>query len=424
MTEPGGWNTPDGWGGPTQPPAPVGQPTAPASGQPAPPDGQPAPPYGQPAPPYGQPAPPYGQQWGQPAPPDGQQQWGQPAPQYGQQQWGQPAPPYGQQQWGQPQWGQQQWGYQAPKPGVVPLRPLGLGELLDGAVAIVRRYPRPTLGLSAIIALVTTLANIALLAFAFRPFFELDEAAIEACDTDAVLGALGPAAVGSAVTVLLAVLGGTLMTGAITAVVGKAVLGEPLTFAETWKQVRRQFPRLLALALLVILICTGILLLGVAIGAAMIAISGWLAFIGVPVILASIGAALYVFYRLALAPCVMVLERAGVLPSMRRSGVLVKGDWWRVFGILLLTALISGIVGQIIQVPFAFAGTGGIGGVVDPGDELFGVRYLTMTALGQGLAATLITPFSAGVLALLYVDRRMRAEGLDVALAAAAHDRP
>lgn len=368
MSEPGGWNTPDGWGGPTQP----------GRRQPAAPGGQPH------------------------------------APAYGQQQWGQPAPPAG----------QQQWGYQAPKPGVVPLRPLGLGELLDGAVAIVRRYPRPTLGLGAIVALLTTLANIALVAFAFRPFLELDEAAIEAGDTDAILGALGPALVGFTVTALLTVVGGTLMTGAIAAVVGKAVLGVPLSFGETWKQVRGQFPRLLALALLVIVICTGIMLIGVVIGVAMIAVSGWLALAGVPLILVAVAAALYVYYRLALAPCVMVLEQAGVFPSMRRSGILVKGDWWRVFGILLLTAFIAGIVGQIFQVPFAFLGTGDFSGVVDPGAELFGVRYLTLTALGQGLAATLITPFSAGVLALLYVDRRMRAEGLDVALAAASHARP
>ncbi len=382
MSEPGSWNAPDGWGGPTQPPPPGGQ---------APPSA-----YGQPAPPYGQPAPPYGQA----------------------------APPYGQQPYGQQPYPQQPWGYQALKPGVVPLRPLGLGELLDGAVAIVRRYPRPTLGLAAIIALVSTLVDIALLTVAFRPFLELDQAAIDAGDTDALLGALGPAAAGAVVTVVLAVLGGTIMTGAITAVVGKAVLGEPLTFGETWKQVRGQLPRLLALAVLIVLLCSGLVVLCVAVGVGLIAVNGWLGLIGVPLILASMAAALYLYYRLALAPCVMVLERAGILSSMRRSGVLVKGDWWRVFGILLLTGIIAAIVSQIVQAPFQILGTGGFSGLVDPGDELLGFRYLTLLALGQGLAATLITPFSAGVLALLYVDRRMRAEGLDVALAAAAHARP
>ena len=36
--------------------------------------------------------------------------------------------------------------------------------------------------------------------------------------------------------------------------------------------------------------------------------------------------------------------------------------------------------------------------------------------VGAGLASVLVAPFSSGVMALLYVDRRMRAEGLDVAL--------
>ena len=49
-----------------------------------------------------------------------------------------------------------------PQPGVVPLRPLALGELLDGAIKIIRRYPRPTLGLSAAIAAVVTVLNVGL----------------------------------------------------------------------------------------------------------------------------------------------------------------------------------------------------------------------------------------------------------------------
>ena len=36
----------------------------------------------------------------------------------------------------------------APKPGIVPLRPLGVGEILDGAFTSMRRYPKATLGLS------------------------------------------------------------------------------------------------------------------------------------------------------------------------------------------------------------------------------------------------------------------------------------
>jgi hypothetical protein len=67
------------------------------------------------------------------------------------------------------------------KPGVVPLRPLALGELLDGAVGVLRGYPRPTLGMSAVVAVVATLANVVLLLTVFRPFLDVDAvAALEA----------------------------------------------------------------------------------------------------------------------------------------------------------------------------------------------------------------------------------------------------
>jgi hypothetical protein len=121
--------------------------------------------------------------------------------------------------------------------------------------------------------------------------------------------------------------------------------------------------------------------------------------------------------RLSLAPCALVLEKIGVRESLRRSWALVKGDWWRVFGISLLTMVIAGFVTLLIQLPFELLG-GGLNG------DALAARALIFSAIGGIVASTLIQPFSAGVRALLYVDRRMRAEGLDVALAAAATGRP
>ena len=43
----------------------------------------------------------------------------------------------------------------APKPGVIPLRPLGLGEILDGSFATIRRNPKATLGIAAIVMTVS-----------------------------------------------------------------------------------------------------------------------------------------------------------------------------------------------------------------------------------------------------------------------------
>lgn len=363
-TTPDGWSTPAGWGGPAEP-------SSPAHGAPADLTGT-----GQPAPAYG-PPPPAGGSWG--------------------------ARP------------------SELKPGVVPLRPLGLGEVLDGAVGVIRRYPRPALGLSAIVAVVTTLLNVVLLVTAFQPVLQLDPSSFDDGDTAALEGALGGAFAGGALSIVLTLLAGAVLTGAITAVVGKAVLGAPLSFGDVWTQVRPLLLKLVGLAVLVLVVVYGVFLLGIAVAVGLFAVGGAVfGFIAIPVVLVAAALAVYLYIRFALAPCVLVLERTSIRTSLRRSGVLVKGDWWRVLGILLLTFVIGTFVSQIVQLPFAVLGAGSPGGLVDPDAGAFGTRELVASAIGGGLASTIIAPFTAGVRALLYVDRRMRAEGLDVALAAAA----
>lgn len=85
--------------------------------------------------------------------------------------------PSGQPQWGQnqqqPQWGQQPgWpvpppggfhGYQAPpKPGIIPLRPLGLGEILDGAFQACRRNPLSTFGTAILFQVIVAVLTVLL----------------------------------------------------------------------------------------------------------------------------------------------------------------------------------------------------------------------------------------------------------------------
>jgi hypothetical protein len=375
MSEPGGWSTPDGWG-------------APASSTPA---GQQA----------------HGQEYGQPGPQG-----------YGQQGYGQQPGPYAPPQ--------APWGSRPvdDKPGVVPLRPLGLGEVLDGAVSVLRRYPRPSLGLAALVALVSTVCNVLLLVTAFEPLLNVDTAALDRGDTAALQDAIGGAFAGASLSLLLSLVSGAVLTGAITAVVGKAVLGEPMTFGEAWRQVRSRLLPLIGLALLVLVVVAGTFVLATVAGTATIAVFGAAgAIVGVPLILAGGAAAVWLYVRFSLAPCALVLERTGIRASLRRSAVLVRRDWWRVFGILLLTVVIGTFVSEVVQLPFSALGAGGFGAIFDPETDVLGARSLVVSAIGGGLAATLVAPFTAGVRALLYVDRRIRAEGLDVSLSAAAASR-
>lgn len=357
MTDPGGWTAPEGWGPPSPPPA--APPTAPAQG-----------------------------------------------------------PAYA-----EPPSGYSTYGYRPePKPGVVPLRPLGLGELLDGAVGVLRRYPRPTLGMSAAVAVVATLANVVLLLTAFRPLVDVDTAAgLESGSTEALEEALGGAVVGGLLTAGLTLLSTAVLTGILTAVVGKAVLGQPLDLAGAWAQVRPALPKLVGVAFLLALLAGGLASAGVLLGVLLIAVGGApAALIGVPLLLAGLAGAVYLYFRLSLAPCALVLEKIGIRDSLRRSWLLVKGDWWRVFGISLLTLIVALFVSLVIQVPFELLGYGSVGELTSGGGDALSARTLVLSSLGGIVAATLVDPFTAGVRALLYVDRRMRAEGLDVALTAAA----
>jgi hypothetical protein len=316
------------------------------------------------------------------------------------------------------------WGAPRPpdlKPGVVPLRPLGLGEILDGAVGIVRRYPRPALGLSALVALVTTLLNVLLLLTAFGPMLSIDPVTLESGDTEELEGAFGALGAGLGATALVSLIANVVLTGVITAVVGKAVLGQPMTMGEAWRQVRPRLLPLLGLALLVPLIVYTVMIVGIVVAVLIVALGGPpLALVGVPLGIAALVAAVFLYVRLSLAPSALVLERVGVRASMRRSSVLVKRDWWRVFGILLLTLLIAQFVSAVVQLPFQVTGAlPGFGGF-----EEVSLGELVASSIGSGIALTIVAPFTAGVRALLYVDRRMRAEGLDVQLSASVGGPP
>ena len=107
---------------------------------------------------------------------------------------------------------------------------------------------------------------------------------------------------------------------------------------------------------------------------------------------------------------------------MRRSWRLVaepiRSAFWRLFGIRLLTSIIVGVAASVIAFPISFvvgfvlaaiAGDGGTAG------DLFATQALASGIAGL-VTGALTTPFTAGVDALLYVDTRIRREGLDVQL--------
>ncbi len=342
-----------------------------------------------------------------------------PQPAWGQQPAWEQQPAWGQ----QPGWGQQQWTPPPPppKPGVIPLRPLGVGEVLDGAISAIRAQPALMLGLSAVVAVVTQLLTVPLTWLLLRDAgdqaFSVSEPADPGEDFTFAASAISAAGIQVVVTLVAALL----LTGILTVAVSRAVLGERLGARDAWERARPRIPALLGVTALVILVELGVLVvcLGpgilLAVASAPVAVTVIAFVIGVPL---GIAVAVYLYVAFALAPATVVLERQRVVGSLRRSRGLVQGAWWRTFGILLLVNVIAQVLSGIISVPTTVVTV--LVSLTTGSGNPYEILPLLVTALGTIVASAITWPFTAVSTALLYVDRRIRREGLDIELARAA----
>ena len=325
--------------------------------------------------------------------------------------------------WGPPQ-GDNAWR-PPPKPGVVPLRPLGLGELLDGAVQTMRQNPRVMLGLSAAVMAVAAVLSTGFMIAGLPRVLSALETPQEEIGSEQIAGVIGGGVSGFLVPAVLQGLAVVVLSGVLIVAVSEAVLGRRPTAGQVWARARSRVLALLGLSLLT----AGLTLVGLALllgpGLALLAVSGTAAavalLIGAP--LAVVLAAL-LYVRFAFAAPALLLEDLGIVAAMRRSWGLVRGSWWRVLGVLLVTTIIASVANGLLQTPFSILGAvvAAAAAPDDPGAATGRALVITSVVgnVGTVIASTVSAPFSAAVTALLYIDLRIRREGLDVALARAA----
>ena len=298
------------------------------------------------------------------------------------------------------------------KPGVIPLRPLSLSDIFNGAVAYIRANPKATLGLTTVVVVVAQLLALILsvgpLAFTgeLQPSLSGEEVS-----PGVVLGSSASSLAGAGATWLSSIL----LSGMLTVVVGRAVFGTSITISEAWQRLR---PRLLALIGFTVLEVVGAVVLvavvvliisGVAVAAGGVAA----AIAGVPLVLALIVGLVYLGMMLSFAPSVIVLERLQIVPAISRSFKLVRNDFWRVLGIRLLGGIVAAVIAGAVTVPFSF---GGQILLVSGSSTLTALIALVLLSIGSAIGQIITAPFSAGVVVLLYTDRRIRAEAFDLVL--------
>jgi hypothetical protein len=261
----------------------------------------------------------------------------------------------------------------------VPLRPMTMADILDGAVEILKLAPRTVIALTAVLVLPVQLATVAV--------------ANSGVQNPTVIGVLGsPIFVGqvgsdrSNVAVVLFVLSSAMLpilTAAIAWLAGSWYGGASPGLAEVGRATVGRIPALLLAWLLVHL--------AEAVAA------------GVTFFLLGLGGVAVMVIFLLTAPAIAV-EGVGPLAGMRRAARLAR----RGFFTLLLIAVLSAIVENVVF--FAFVALSRL----TAGYSWGWIVTSVLVTLG-----TLVSkPILAGATALAYIDVRVRAEGLDLELAA------
>lgn len=357
-----------------------------------------------------------------PAPQD-QSQYSQ--AQYEQAQYGQAS--YGQPQHGQPTYGQPgaTYGpsayaeyYMAPKPGIIALRPLNIGDLLQGSIAALRANPSVMFGFT--MAVMSVSALISGVSAAFLTFAPEEMPITEGGVPNEVLfsfaQSISGAIVSSLGTYLVLFLATNLLTGVLALTVSDAVIGRKTNLSSAWQRLRPRFGSLLGFSLLY-----GIL--SAIYFAAFSALIVWIAyliyqqtselplplFVAFLLFLIAFLPLFYVALRLLYAPTIITLEHQGIATSIRRSWTLTSGVFWVTLGryltITVVTSLVSGVLSGFIGV---FLGI---------------VMLFLPLSLAQGLAefttvllSGVIMPVASAFVTLMYIDRRIRTEGLADAL--------
>lgn len=377
-----------------------------------------------------------------PQTPQAQQPWGapeQPAqPQQAQQPWGapeQPAQP--QQPWGAPEQPQQQWGaapqpdaawqgtqtqggtaWTVAQPGIIPLRPLTVGELFNGAFQAVRVNPQTMFGFAFAIMAVVGLVQ----AFFASSSSSSLTRALSSGDTDDLVYSLG-SSMGSFVTSGLTLLATAFLSGMLALTVWDAVLGRKSSPADAWHRFSPRFvPVLLAtlligiiefvaivVVLLVFLIPFFLVVVNTASArsydSASAGIGGALSIIFL-MIVALIVIVCFLTVKFAFTSSAVVLEGLGPVDAMKRSWSLSKGSFWRILGriwlIGIVTTLITSVLGAVV---------GAILGVGANAAESLGL-LVAFSAFVSALLSAVVIPVQSSFYTLMYLDERMRKENL------------
>ncbi|MET0782591.1 MAG: glycerophosphoryl diester phosphodiesterase membrane domain-containing protein, partial [Microbacterium sp.] len=312
----------------------------------------------------------------------------------------------------------------ASRPGIIPLRPLTFGTILGRSFAALRQNPRVLLGFA---LCVQTAAYLVVLlgvgAVALASFARLDTLREGTDEFDAVMaGSIALTAIAGIVLGLAAGALGVIVQGVVVSEVAHAAVAEKLTLSALWQRVKPVVWRLIGYSLLLTLAVLGLIAVVtaaiIAIGVAALPVAVGLTIL---VILAAIPLTLWLSTKLLLVPATIILEHATIRRAIARSWTLIRGRFWPALGVIVIISLVFGAIAQVVSIPFSFLTTG-LTTIISPtGDPdpsaIIGILVaVVLTQVVTLLIQSVAVVVQATATAIIYIDCRMRREGLDIDL--------
>ncbi|GAA4235902.1 hypothetical protein GCM10022254_44240 [Actinomadura meridiana] len=293
----------------------------------------------------------------------------------------------------------------------VPFRPMSISEMLDGAIAGIRRRPRTSLGLAVGISTVIQVMS------SVAAYFFIGDEARDEVTPDVLMESLGAQLTLTVMGLVLSACGILLLSGLLAPILGRELVGMPIAPRQAWRDARPRFGGLVAtvaavmgISLLALVVPTlpFALLIVTDAHAVLVVLAG---IVGFPI---GIGLMVWLYLLFVLAVPVVVLEGRTVGGALRRAVTLSKGRWFRTCGTLLLALLVTVFMGFFaLRIPFVVVQLVFFGDSTG-NDSTIGA--LAVDTVGRIVSWSVVLPFDAGVIALLYMDRRMRREGFDLEL--------
>ncbi|PZF12565.1 hypothetical protein DEJ25_07425 [Curtobacterium sp. MCPF17_011] len=319
---------------------------------------------------------------------------------------------------------------------VIPLRPLGLGDVLAGAFTVFRRNARVLLLwavlLSGVLGLLATLGS----AVGQRVLQSRLLSAVDGGgggDADSIIaGTVTLYAVLSIGLPFLSYLARGFLVAPVAVDTGQRVLGRRGTFRGLWSLLAGRRGSVigwillqLAAGIVVAVVFVVVVIAFVAALAAGDSSAGWFVLVVFLMVLGFLVLIAFLVTRFAFTVPTIALEGRSVFSAAGQSWRLTRGAFWRTFGVLLLVQVVLGVAASIASIPLTI-GLTLFSGVFDPlgqtaatgaAPSAGGVVALVVGSLLVIAVQCVTDVLSASIVTFLAIDRRIRTEALDQRIA-------